>query len=150
MKRFAFPFEKLLHVRAFAENAAKEELGRQISALSEIEYRIAQNELQRTEAAEKRFSKDNSVFDIDTYNFYIMRLDQEKIKLFADAEEQHKRVEEARQQYIEASREKKIIDKLKEKLLKEYKKETQKSEELEELPRNGNSSFVSAGDKPPR
>jgi flagellar FliJ protein len=150
MKRFAFPFEKLLHVREFAENAAKEELGRQISALSEIESRIAQNELQRTEAAEKRFSKDNSVFDMDTYTFYIMRLDQEKIKLLANAEEQHKRVEEARQQYIEASREKKIIDKLKEKQLKEYKKETQKSEELEELPRNGNPSSVFARDKPPR
>jgi flagellar FliJ protein len=131
MKRFSFQFEKLLRVREFAENAAKEELGRQISALNEIEYRIAENEFQRTEAAEKRFAKDNSILDMETYNFYIMRLDSEKIKLLEDAKEQNKKVEEARAQYIEASREKKIIDKLKEKGLKEYKRETQKSEEAE-------------------
>jgi flagellar FliJ protein len=131
MKRFAFQFEKLLRVREFAENTAKEELGRRIGALNEIESRIAENELRRTGAAEKRFAKDNSILDMDTYTFYIMRLDNEKIKLLEDAEEQNKKVEEARARYIEASREKKIIDKLKEKRLKEYKKETQKSEEAE-------------------
>jgi flagellar FliJ protein len=131
MKRFAFQFEKLLRVRAFAENAAKEELGRQIGALNEIESRIAENETRRTGAAEKRFAKDHSLLDMETYTFYIMRLDHEKIKLLDEAAEQNKKVEEARAQYIEASREKKIIDKLKEKQLKEYKKETQKSEETE-------------------
>jgi flagellar FliJ protein len=131
MKRFTFQFEKLLRVREFAEDAAKEELGRQISALNEIEYQIAQNEFQRTEAAEKRFSKDNSILDMSTYDFYIIRLDNEKIQLLEEAEAQNKKVEETRAQYIEASREKKIIDKLKEKQLKEYKKETQKSEEAE-------------------
>ncbi|MDR1096260.1 MAG: flagellar export protein FliJ [Spirochaetaceae bacterium] len=131
MKRFAFQFEKLLRVREFAENAAKEELGRQIGALNGIEARIAENETRRTGAAEKRFAKGNSIPDMDAYNFYIMRLDHEKTKLLEDAEEQNKKVEEARAQYIEASREKKIIEKLKEKERKEYKRETQKSEEEE-------------------
>jgi flagellar FliJ protein len=149
MKRFAFQFEKLLRVREFAENTAKEALGRQTRALNEIEYRIAQNALQRAEAAEKRFAQDNSVFDIDTYTFYIMRLDNEKTKLLEDAEKQNQKVEEARAQYIEASREKKIVDKLKEKQLKEYKKETQKSEE-KELPQRGNSLGRFTADKTPR
>jgi flagellar FliJ protein len=131
MKRFAFQFEKLLRVREFAENEAKEALGREIGALQEIEYRIAENDLQRTEAAEKRFSQNHSILDMDTYTFYLLRLDQEKIKLQKDAAEQNLKVEEARTHYIEASREKKIIDKLKEKHIKEYKKETQKAEEAE-------------------
>jgi flagellar FliJ protein len=131
MKRFHFQFEKLLRVRDFAENEAKEALGRQISALNEIEYRIAENNRLREDAAANRFSKENSIMDINTYNFYIMRLDYEKAGLLRDAEEQQKKVDEARAQYIEASREKKIIDKLKEKRLKEFKRETQKAEEAE-------------------
>jgi flagellar FliJ protein len=131
MKRFTFQFEKLLRVREAAENGAKEELGRQISILNEIEYRIAENETKRAEAAEKRFAKGNSIFDIDTYNFYIMRLDNEKAALLRDAEAQHKKVDEARERYIEASREKKVIDKLKEKRLKEFRRETRKAEEAE-------------------
>jgi flagellar FliJ protein len=131
MKRFNFQFEKLLRVRDFAENEAKEALGRQISALNEIEYRIAENERLREDAAKNRFAKGNSIIDIDTYNFYIIRLDHEKAALLRDAEEQQKKVGEARAQYIEASREKKTIDKLKEKRLKEYKRKTQKAEEAE-------------------
>ncbi|MDR1469120.1 MAG: flagellar export protein FliJ [Spirochaetaceae bacterium] len=131
MKRFHFQFAKLLRVRDFAENEAKEALGRQIGALNEIEYRIAENGRLREEAAKNRFSKENSIVDIDTYNFYIMRLDHEKEALLRDAEAQQKKVDEAREQYIEASREKKIIDKFKEKRLKEYKRETQKAEEAE-------------------
>jgi flagellar FliJ protein len=131
MKRFTFQFENLLRVREFAENGAKEELGRQISVLNEIEYRIAENETRRTEAAENRFSKDNSISDIETYNFYIMRLDQEKAALLRDAEEQQKKVDEARERYIEASREKKVIGKLKEKRQKEFRRETRKAEEAE-------------------
>jgi flagellar FliJ protein len=131
MKRFRFQFEKLLRIRDFAEDEAKAALGRQIGALNEIEYRIAETERLREEAAEKRFTKGNSIVDIDTYNFYIMRLDHEKAALLRDAEEQQKKVDEARAQYIEASREKKIIDKLKEKRLKEYKREIQKAEEAE-------------------
>jgi flagellar FliJ protein len=131
MKRFHFQFDKLLRVRDFAEEEAKAALGRQIGALNELEYRIAENERLREEAADKRFAKENSIVDIDTYNFYIMRLDHEKAALLRDAEEQQKKVDEARAQYIEASREKKIIDKLKEKRLKEYKRETQKAGEAE-------------------
>jgi flagellar FliJ protein len=131
MKRFSFRFEKLSRVRDFAENAAKEALGRQISALNEIEYRIAENEQLREEAAKNRFAKEHTITDIDTYDFYITRLDYEKTTLLREAEEQQKRVDEAREQYIEASREKKTIDKLKEKRRKEYKRETQKAEEAE-------------------
>jgi flagellar FliJ protein len=131
MNRFHFQFEKLLRVRAFAEDGAKEELGRQIGALQEIEYRIAENERLREEAAKNRFSRDHSIFDIDTYDFYIMRLDHEKAVFIKQAEEQQKKVDEAREKYIEASREKKIIDKLKEKRFKEYRREAQKAEEAE-------------------
>jgi flagellar FliJ protein len=131
VKRFDFRFEKLLRVRDFAESTAKEELGRQTGVLREIEYRIAENGLLREEAANKRFSKDNSILDIDSYNFYIMRLDNEKAALMKDAVAQSQKVEEAREQYIEASREKKVIDKLKEKQVKEYKRETMKAEEME-------------------
>jgi flagellar FliJ protein len=128
MKRFAFQFEQLLRVREFAENGAKEDLGREISALNEIEAQIALNRANREKAAAERFAKNNSAFGIASYDNYITRLDKELTELSDKASAQNKRVDEARAQYIEASREKKTIDKLKEKQFKLYKKEMAKAE----------------------
>jgi flagellar FliJ protein len=129
MKKFAFQFEQLLRVREFAEDEAKAELGREISALNELESRLALNEQQRGQTFDNRFSKTNSIFDMDTHNFYIMRLDNEKLSLLHDIEEQSKKVEASRERFIAASRERKIIDKMKEKRQKEYRKESLKTEE---------------------
>jgi flagellar FliJ protein len=131
MKRFSFQFEQLLRVREFAENTAKEALGRETAALSELEHQIALNERQCEAARVNRFAKERSVSDMSAYDFYIMRLDNERARLQKEAQAQSGKVDEAREAYIEASREKKIIDKLKDKRIKAYKKEAQKDEEAE-------------------
>jgi flagellar FliJ protein len=131
MKKFSFQFEKLLRVRAFTEKEAKEALGREIGALNVIEAQIAENSLAREQAAQNRFAVNNSLSVIDVYDYYIKRLDTERGRLLKEAELQNKKVDEARETYIEASRENKIIEKLKEKQFTVYKKEAQAAEDAE-------------------
>jgi flagellar FliJ protein len=131
MKKFSFQFEKLLRVRAFTEKEAKEALGREIGALNAIETQLAENSLAREQAAQNRFAANNSLSDIDVHDYYIKRLDTERGRLLKEAELQNKKVDEARETYIEASRENKIIEKLKEKQFAAYKKESQAAEDAE-------------------
>ena len=131
MKQFLFQFEKLLRVRAFTEKEAKEALGREISALNALETQITENSLARETAAQNRFSKDNALAGMDIYDNYIKRLDRDRARLLKEAALQNKKVDEAREIFIEASRENKIIEKLKEKQFAAYKKETQAAEDAE-------------------
>ena len=134
MKRFAFALEKVLELRKYYEQEAKIELGRAISILTEIENNIKANAVLRSQAASERFlgigaienggSTGNggavSMFDWDNY---ILRLEQEAQRLAEEAAKAEAVVEEKRNVYLEASRELKVMEKLKEKRQKEYREE---------------------------
>ena len=128
MKRFAFALEKVLELRKYYEQEAKVELGRAISVLTEIENNIKTNAHLRSQAASERFSvigaTENggaiSMFDWDNY---ILRLEQEAQRLAEEAIKAKAVVEEKRNIYLEASRELKVMEKLKEKRQKEYREE---------------------------
>ena len=124
VKRFSFDLEKFLKLRQFREQEARIELGRAISALSEIERRILSLAEERVRAAAAQFSPHNSAAMIRQYMFYLIGLDNTREQLLKDAALAEQKVEEARTAYIEASRDRKALDKLKEKREKEYRKET--------------------------
>jgi flagellar FliJ protein len=132
MKRFHFSLEKVLELRKYREQETKIELGRAIGILSEIENNIKALALDRHRAAGERFARENSTADILAWDAYIMRLDQTRDKLLEDAAKAEQLVEEKRAVYIEASRDRKVIDTLKEKRQKEYRKE-RFAEEMREL-----------------
>jgi flagellar FliJ protein len=119
MKKFSFNLEKVLVLRKYREQETQIELGRAIGVLSEIENRIMFNAEERFRAGD-RFSGDGAM--IRSYMLYIDRLDIEKDQLLIDAAQAEQKVEEAREVFLEASRERKVLDKLKEKRAVEYKK----------------------------
>ena len=142
MKRFTFALEKVLELRKFYEQEAKIELGRAISVLTEIESNIKRNAALRNQATVQRFSgicatesggaiEDGDTNDTDNsgalamlaWDNYILRLEQEARLLAEDAAHAEAVVEEKRGLYMEASRELKVMEKLKEKRQKEYKAE---------------------------
>jgi flagellar FliJ protein len=140
VKRFRFNLEKVLELRQYREEEAKNELGRAISILTAIENNIKQNALIRTQAVQQRFTgltdADSggditaNVIDAGTaaasmlaWDTYILRLEQEAERLMEDAARAEMVVEEKRNQYLEASRELKVMEKLKEKREVEYRKE---------------------------
>ena len=125
MKRFRFSLEKVLKFREFSEQEAKNELGRAISILNAIENNIKHNALVHGQAVQERFSGINTagVLSMLAWDNYILRLEQEAQRLAEEAAQAELVVEEKRNIYLEASRELKVMEKLKEKREQEYRKE---------------------------
>ena len=132
MKRFTFRLEKALSLRKHHEQEAKNELGRAMSILNEIEHNIKINAQKHSAAAQERFVEMNtnpaSMLDWDAY---IKRLEQEAQRLAEEAARAEALVEEKRILYLEASRDLKIMEKLKEKKALEHRKEMLAAETLE-------------------
>jgi len=123
MKQFAFRLEKVLELRKYSEEETKLELGRAIGVLAELENRIQLVGQERMRAAAAQFSPGNSAAQIQQYMFYLIRLDNTKEQLLKDAALAELKVEQAREAFLEASRELKVLEKIKEKQQKEYRKE---------------------------
>jgi len=136
MKRFRFDLEKVLELRRYREQEAKIELGRAISVLTEIENKIRHNAVCRVQAGQERFSglavaeaganfgaTGAGALSMFAWNCYILRLEQEAERLLEEAAQAELVVEEKRALYIEASRELKVMEKLREKREGEYRKE---------------------------
>jgi flagellar FliJ protein len=123
MKRFNFGLQKVLQLRKHIEEEKKTDLGRAVSALNILESRIEAAAQNRHRAASERFSNAADTGAILAWDNYITRLDQEAERLAAEAAQAELVVEEKRTLYLEASRDLKVIEKLREKRQKEYRKE---------------------------
>jgi flagellar FliJ protein len=132
VKRFHFDLEKVLELRLYREQETEIELGRAIGALTAIENRIADLARERIKAGEERFSGGYGAAEIRSYDLYILRLDKTRDLLLEEAAQAELKVEEARKVYLEASRDRKVIDKLKEIKQKEHRK-TMLTEEVKML-----------------
>jgi flagellar FliJ protein len=134
VKRFKFGLEKVLKLRKHNEHEARVELGRAIGVLAGIENEIKRNAETRAEAIKERFagiSADNANAGFDSggslsmyaWDAYINRLELEADRLMEEAAHAETVVDEKRGLYIEASRELKIMENLKERREKEHRKE---------------------------
>jgi flagellar FliJ protein len=124
VKQFNFSLEKVLELRKYREQETEIELGRAMGELTAIEQDLKGLAEKRCLAAAGRFSPRNSAADIRNYELYILRLDVKKEELLEAAAKASQKVEEARLNYLEASRERKVMDKLREKRAAEYRRET--------------------------
>jgi flagellar FliJ protein len=122
VKRFHFELEKILALRLNREHETELELGKAIGALAELENRIKRIAEERIIAAAGRFTKSRGAAEILSYDNYILRLDKTKDALVEAAAKAELAVEAARAVYLEASRERKVLDKLKERRRREYHK----------------------------
>jgi flagellar FliJ protein len=122
MKRFHFALQRVLKLREYAEQEAKIALGRAVGELTLIEQHIASVAEERLQAAGERFALENSFTEIQNYEWYITRLDATRDKLLMDAARAELIVAEKRDIFMEASRERKALDKLRERRLGEYRK----------------------------
>jgi flagellar FliJ protein len=156
VKRFKFGLEKVLKLRQHHEHEARVELGKAIGILAGIENEIKRNAETRAGAIKERFtgiSSDNAAggdtaasggddastrFDyrgslsMHAWDAYINRLEQEADRLMEEAARAELVVEEKRGLYIEASRELKVMENLKERREKEHRKEMF-AEEIKEM-----------------
>ncbi|MDR0322374.1 MAG: flagellar export protein FliJ [Treponema sp.] len=120
MKKFKFNLEKIMQLRKFKEEECKIALGQAISILNNIENEIKATALKRFNAAEERF---NDPLEIASWDNYILRLEQTAERLTEQAAQAEMVVEEKRALYMEASKDLKAIEKLKDKQKKDHRKE---------------------------
>ena len=146
MKRFKFGLEKVLKLRQHHEHEAKVELGRAIGVLAGIENEIKRNAATRSGAIKERFagigdgSDSRGSLSMYAWDAYINRLEQEADRLMEEAARAEIVVEEKRNLYVEASRELKIMENLKERREKEHRKEmfVEETKELDDRKVTGN------------
>ena len=122
MKRFRFNLQKALDLRAYREQDAEIELGRAISRFTELTNRLKVLAEERFRAAADRFARSNSAEDMLAYERYITRLDSQKEELLKEAAAAELTVNEKREAYLAASKDRKVLDKLREKRFGEYRK----------------------------
>jgi flagellar FliJ protein len=122
MKAFSFGLEKVLNLRKFYEDEAKIGLGRAIGVLADLESRLFAVGRERVRAAAAQFAPGNTALIIQQYMFYITRLDNLTEELLKEITLAEMKVEQAREAYLEASKDRKVLDKLKDKRQKEYRK----------------------------
>ena len=120
MKKFVFNLEKILQIRKFKEEECKLALGQAISVLSKIENEIKITALMRHNAANERFRDPQAT---QSWDIYILRLEQAAEKLAEQAAQAELVVEEKRAVYLEALKDLRAMEKLKEKQQKAYRKE---------------------------
>ncbi|MDR2808325.1 MAG: flagellar export protein FliJ [Spirochaetaceae bacterium] len=121
MKQFVFNLQKVLELRSYYEREAEIDLGRAVGALTAIENNIEAIAQERHRIAE-RFSAGYEAHDILVADRYLQRLSVTKDKLLKEAAEADKKVEAAREIYLNASRDRKILDKVREGRQHEYHK----------------------------
>jgi flagellar FliJ protein len=122
MKAFSFNLEKVLELRKYRERETEIELGRAVGVLTEIENRIRALGAERNRAARRQFAPEHTAPEIINYERYLRRLDGEAEELTRLAAEAELELEKARALYIEASRDRKVLDKLREKWEQDYRK----------------------------
>jgi flagellar FliJ protein len=122
VKRFRFKLEKALDLRIHRERETKIALGKAVGTLSHIEHNLEILACERFNAGEERFSPAYGTADILVHDLYIRRLEETQDRLLQEAAVAELKVEEARDEYLEASRDRKVLDKLKEKRYEEYRK----------------------------
>ncbi|MDR2518872.1 MAG: flagellar export protein FliJ [Spirochaetaceae bacterium] len=124
MKRFAFGLEKVLGLRRHRERETETALGKAVGALTALEQRINSAAAERARVS----AHPPEARDIPAFDRYILRLEHEKAAFLQEKARAEQKAEEARQVYLEAARDRKIIDKVKERRRGEYCKRTAREE----------------------
>ncbi|MCX7710687.1 MAG: flagellar export protein FliJ [Clostridia bacterium] len=126
MAKFVFKFQPLLDLKTQMEDSLKNELGKAIQKLEQEKEVLRTMETEREECI-RQFNEKSSqgivVERLKEYNLYISHLKERMEKQKENIKAAQKNVDKVREQLIKVVQERKMLDKLKEKKLEEYKKE---------------------------
>lgn len=128
MKKFVFSLQKVLDLREFQEKQAETELAKAIAETDRIKLALIENG--QKQAYTNKTRNDTSLIDqMKAIESYVNRLKKEAEDLLNDLAATELVVEEKREIMVEAMKTRKVLSKLKEKQLFQYKKEQQKAED---------------------
>lgn len=131
---FQFRFERILRLRRHKEEEKMNELGVEMKKLTDLINQVRQHkehsELKLSELREKEKSSIN-VTELIAYRSYLSRLTVEESELNNRVQTQKEIVEQKRAELLEATKERKVMERLREVKEGEYWKEFWRKEEKE-------------------
>jgi flagellar FliJ protein len=128
MKRFIFGLEKVLELREYRERIAKAKMAEKAGKCTILELDLEENARKSVDAGRDRFRKGGNVSDYLAGEHYAVRLVAERERLMRTLAMAEAEREQARLSYVEASKGKEIITKLKEREEADYYKAAAREE----------------------
>ena len=116
MRRFRFRLERLLEIRSFREREAQIKLAEKSGLCIRLSNRIKET-LQEAKRSFQESAAGTALLDLSLLlarDLYLQRLKVQRARLEEELEAGIKAREEARRKFLEVSREKKVLEKLKE------------------------------------
>jgi len=141
MRRFQFRLERFLELRRWKEREWELKLARALGECLLLEQRIRQigEEIGASRLAQFTEGRRVDVQGMARRELYVQRLAMERERAQVTLEEKRREMEKVRARYLEASRERKVLDKLKERRSGEYY-ERQRDEEYRTVDDMNNSA----------
>ena len=122
MKRFSFSMQKILDIREFAERQAQIELGQAVAEVNRINGELEAVAQEKMRMLQVKL-KDVSLNEFLVHENYMKRLEITKERLLEELAAAQLVVDEKREVFAEAMKQRKILSNLKEKQFAQYKKE---------------------------
>jgi flagellar FliJ protein len=143
VKRFHFRLERLLEIRSYRERQWLAKLAAASGLCTRLSRRIMENG-EQTRGAFYLDPRRGHELDLSLLTYrqhYINRLGQEQVRLKEELEERMRQRAQVQSRYQEVSRDKKVLEKLKEKRESDYYCQA-KREEFKEVDDLNSSQFV--------
>lgn len=131
MKKFTFRLEAVLEVKKKREEQIQIELGivlQQLQKIKDLQEEYRNKQIYYLEEIDRIKAKLQHINDILPRQQYVESLDLQIRRLDLDIEQKQEEVDEVRQRLITAAKEKKIMEKMKEKERQAYMKEIRSKE----------------------
>ena len=150
MKRFSFGLEKILELREYRERIAKATMAEKAGKCTVLEMDLEDNARKSIAAGRERFRKGGNISDYMAGEHYAVRLVAERERLMKTLAMAELEREQARLSYIEASKSKELITKLKEREEADYYKaaareETKTMDDIAAMARAHGTALAVAG-----
>ncbi|MDZ7795113.1 MAG: flagellar export protein FliJ [Spirochaetia bacterium] len=129
MRKFQFNLEKILELRKYDEQQWEIKLGQAIGRCTALKKKIEERRSSRKRTFNQRHLDTGDMRMFMYVENYTHRMDQEITELRAELEQAEKERKDVQEKFLEVSKKRKILDKLKERKQQMYYKKQEKQEQ---------------------
>ncbi|MGC9313269.1 MAG: flagellar export protein FliJ [Sediminispirochaetaceae bacterium] len=129
MRRFQFNLEKILELRRYHERQCELRLGEATGRCNALHRQIQERSVRKKNVFAKRGAMGRDISSFLSVEYYTLRMDREIEGLRGELEQAEAERRERQIEFLEASKKRKILDKLKDRKQKLYYREQMKAEQ---------------------
>lgn len=130
MKKFSFSMQKILDLREFEQQQAEAELGKANAEVARLQRELDSIARKRAATIKAFDTGTDCIVQLGIQNYFFM-LDQKKERFLAEIAQAQLAADEKREAVRQAMQKVKVLEKLRESKLRQWKRDCLKTEELE-------------------